>query len=211
MAVQRGSNGIGAIQVGSTRIGRVFAGSRLLWQAMSWDFIDDFERPDGAPGSDWVNTGGWITDGALMKNGNAGSGDVWTAQTFGSDNLEVQAMLGPIGDDAQVAAIILGNPSQHVYVEFSRERLRGLTYDGRVWTTIWNGPAQDLQEGDIVRFQRTGDTFEFSRNGSVLGSFTSSLAKGPSYRRVNLNVHMARNFFINWYGPSFDEVRIAAR
>lgn len=211
MPVYGGSLGIGAVNAGGYPIASIYAGSQLVWSAETWDFHDDFER--SSIGSAWTGSGGVIAGSApnryLRKNTTAGSADYWTAQQFTSDDIEVLAKIGVVGDVSQLAAVVYGNSNQYVSIEFSQSAMRAVTYNGSTWSTVYTFVSQYWDQGDTLRIRRTGNVFQVWRNGTLLGSFSTSIARGVTYRRVALNVRMAVNIF-SWYGPGFDDVRIRA-
>ena len=203
----------GSIYAGNKPIKEVYAGSSKVWSRESWDFFDDFER--SSIGSDWQGSGGLI-DGAapnrhLKKNTSAGNTTYWTTRQFDGDDFVVEALLGPVQDAQQVGSILWGNPNEYVFVEFSKSGNNIIgDYNGSAWTTRATLPAQQWAEGDIIRVERTGTTVRAFRNGAPLATGTSTLGRGAGNRRMALGVRMALNFFIRWYGPTFDEVRVRA-
>ena len=211
MPIFPGGNKVGALHVGSRPMGAVYAGSRKVWESVSWDFVDDFER--SSIGAAWQGSGGVIAGTApnrhLKKNTSAGSTDYWTAQQFGGDDFVVEALLGPVQDSQQAGSIIWGTSNEYVFVEFSKSGNNVVgDYNGSVWATRATLPAQQWDAGDVIRVERTGTTVRAFRNGTLLATGTSSLGRGAGKRRMALGVRMALNFFIRWYGPTFDEVRV---
>lgn len=198
------------VRLGGTPVREVYLGSELLWPTEQWDFFDDFER--STVGSAWQGSGGVIAGTApnrhLKKNTSAGSTSYWTSQQFDGDDFVAEALLGPVQDAQQAGSILWGNPQEYLYVEFSKtaNNLIG-DYNGSVWTRRADLPAQSWGEGDVIRVERTGTTVRVSRNGTLLATATSTLARGVGKRRFGLSVRMDLNFFVRWYGPTFDEVR----
>lgn len=197
------------VRLGSAPVREVYLGAELLWPTDVWDFHDDFERSTIGPA--WTGSGGLIEDGALKKNTSAGNTAYWTVQQFDGDDFVVEALLGPVADSVQAGSVIWGTPEEYVFVEFSKSgnNIVG-DYNGSVWTRRADLPAQQWDEGDVIRVERTGTTVRAFRNDTLLATATSTLGRGAGKRRMALGVRMALNFFIRWYGPTFDEVRVRA-
>ena len=213
MSIHIDGQGIGAIYVGGQPVAEVYRGADLVWSAQSWDFFDDFER--STIGSAWQGSGGLIDGTApnrhLKKNTSAGNTAYWTVQQFDGDDFVVEALLGPVQDAQQAGSIVWGSPTDYVFVEFSKSGNNIIgDYNGSVWTTRASLPAQQWDAGDVIRVERTGTTVRAFRNGTLLATGTSTLGRGAGKRRMALGVRMALNFFIRWYGPTFDEVRVRA-
>lgn len=205
------------IYIGTERPAAIYVGTEQIWPtdtepAPSWDFFDDFERT--SIGSAWTGSGGLIAGTApnrhLKKNTSAGSADYWTVQQFSSDDLTVRATLGPVDDLQQRASVILGSPAQYVYIEFSKSGGQIGDYNGTSWTQRASVPVLSWAAGDVIEVRRRGTTISVLRNGTQIASGSSSIAIGSAYRRVALSVRMAVNLFVNWYGPTFDDVGIRA-
>lgn len=211
MPIYTGSHPIKGVYAGSHPIKEVYAGSRLVWAAKTWDWIDDFER--ASIGTAWTGSGALITGTApnryLRKNTAAGSADLWTAQQFSTDDIEVEAVLGPVPDAQQRAAIMLGSSAQNIYVEFGQQFGIIGDYNGSAWTTRTTFGGRTWAQGDIINVRRSFNTITVSRNGSEIATATSTVAKGTNFRRVALSVKMAVNIFA-FYGPGFDTVKIAS-
>lgn len=208
-----GGTEISEIYIGTERPAAIYVGTEKIWPtdtepAPSWDFFDDFNR--AAIGTAWTGSGGLIDAGVLKKNTVAGSADYWTAQQFSSDDLTVRATLGPIQDAAQKAAILIGSTAQNIYVEFSKQAGILGAYNGTTWSTLTNFGAIAWAAGDVIEMRRRGTTISVLRNGTQIASASSSAAIGSAHRRVALSVRMGENFFVKWYGPTFDEVGILA-
>ena len=211
MSIHIDGQGIGSIFVGSQPVAEVYRGADLVWSAQSWDFFDDFER--STIGSAWQGSGGLIAGTApnrhLKKNTSAGGATYWTAHEFDGDDMVVEALLGPVQDAQQRASILLGGPNSHVYVEFSRTGNNMIgDYNGSTWTSRADLPAQSWGEGDVIRVERVGGNVSVYRNGTRLVGAITQEGRGAGRRRLGLSVHMALNFFVRWYGPTFDEVRV---
>ena len=216
MPIHIGGSKIGQVFFGSQPIKEVYAGSLLVWSAEKWDFEDDFERSSIGT-AEWSGSGGLIagTSGSkhLKKNSSAGSADYWTVRQFDTDNIEVEAVLGPVDSGSIRAAIILGNPqSTYVYVEFQVNGGTLSHYTGSTWQQFASVSAKPggYTQGDVVVLKRTGSLVQFIVNGQVLGSGTSSYGWGVGNRRVALTVRSAVEFITMRYGPTFDRVRIRA-
>lgn len=204
---------ISDIYLGTERPSAIYVGTEKVWPAdtepaPSWDFFDDFNR--ASIGSSWTGSGALIEAGALKKNSTAGSADYWTAQQFSSDDLTVRATLGEVQDRQQAASILIGSPSQYAYIEFGKSGGAIGDYDGTRWNSRATVPAQAWTAGDVIEVRRRGTAITVLRNGTVIASASSSQGIGPAHRRVALSVRMARNLFINWYGPTIDSVGIRA-
>jgi len=190
----------------------IWLGAEKVWPALTWEFEDDFERPNGPPGPKWSGSGGWINNGTLRKDGNPGEGRLWTVQQFSSDDLVVRAKLGPIDNGTIRAGIKLGNPtygSNWVGVDFSDTVLDIVGYDGD-WPILASAPAEPWGAGDELELRREGETLTVYRNGDEVLQGQSPLAIGSSYRHVNLTVNMEEQGFLNIenHGPSFESVRV---
>lgn len=208
-----GGTEISEIYIGTERPAAIYVGTEKIWPtdtepAPSWDFFDDFNR--SAIGSAWTGSGGLIAAGVLKKNTSAGSADYWTVQQFSSDDLTVRATLGPVDDVQQQGSIILGSPARYVYTEFSKSGGQIGDYDGSRWTKRTDVPAQAWAAGDVIEVRRRGTAITVLRNGTQIASASSSVGIGATHRRVALSVRMAENFFVKWYGPTFDDVGILA-
>lgn len=213
MGIHIGGQGIGSIFVGGQPVAEVYRGADLVWSAQSWDLFDDFER--STIGSAWQGSGGLIDGTApnrhLKKNTSAGGAMYWTTHEFDGDDMVVEALLGPVQDAQQRASIILGAPNSHVYVEFSRTGNNMIgDYNGSTWTSRANLPAQSWGEGDVIRVERVDSSVSVYRNGTRLTGAITQEGRGAGRRRIALSVHMALNFFVRWYGPTFNEVRARA-
>ena len=207
MSIHIDGQGIGSIFVGSQPVAEVYRGADLVWSAQSWDFFDDFER--STIGSAWQGSGGVIVDGALKKNTSAGTARYMINQRFDSDDLTVEVVIGTTQDRAQPAVILIGDPpdGDFVALSFSKDRFHAFGFDGG-WPGYGDFPAQPLADGDKITLSRTGTQFTVLYNGTQIGTFTSGIARGAGYRRVGVEVNMALNFFVRWYGPTIDEVRV---
>lgn len=204
---------ISEIYIGTERPAAIYVGTEKIWPsdtepAPSWDFFDDFNRT--AIGTAWTGSGGLIDAGVLKKNTTPGSADYWTVQQFSSDDLTVRATLGPIADAQQKAAILIGSTAQNIYVEFSKQAGIVGAYNGTTWSTLINFGAIAWAAGDVIEVRRRGTSITVLRNGTQIASASSSVAIGSAHRRVALSVKMAENFFVKWYGPTFDDVGILA-
>lgn len=204
-----GSSEITGINVGRTPVQRVYSGGHLVWEAESWDFVDDFER--SSIGSAWSGSGGVIDNGTLKKNTSEGTAHYWTAEQFSSDDIDVEVTIGTTQDSVQEGVVKFGGgPGSHfAAIQFSKNRFNAFGFNGG-WPNYADFPTQSLADGDRIRVSRRGDNFTVKYNGNQIGSFTSSLGKGTSARRIGVEVKMAMNFLIRWYGPTFDAVRIRA-
>ena len=208
MAIFEGNKRVGRVFSGDRAISRVYSGSRLVWESQSWDFFDDFER--STIGSAWSGSGGLIEDGALKKNTTAGTARYMINQRFDSDDITVEVVIGTTQDRAQPAVILIGDPDGHfVAFQFSKDRFHAFGFDGG-WPGYGDFPTQPLDDGDKVTLSRKGTQFKILYNDTQIGTFTSALARGASYRRVGVEVKMALNFFIRWYGPTIDAIRVRA-
>lgn len=217
MSIYIGPDEVSAVYIGGTLASAVYIGDVKIWPTgtppgESWDFEDDFERSSIGT-TDWTGSGGLIAGTApnryLRKNSSAGSADYWTTRQFASDDLEAEGLIGPIMDLQQVAAIIFGSSSRYVALEFSKSVTKAFAYNGSSWPLLRDFGAIPWAEGDLIRLKRSGSTFTLYRNGTSLGTFTSSEGMGPTHRRVALNVRMALNV-ISWYGPTWNKISIRA-
>lgn len=197
------------VRLGSAPVREVYLGAELLWPTDVWDFQDDFER--STIGSAWTGSGGLIEDGALKKNTTAGTARYMINRRFDSDDLTVEVVIGTTDDRVQAGVILIGDPpdGDFVALSFSKERFHAFGFDGG-WPGYGELPLQPLADGDKITLTREGTQFTVLYNDNQIGTFTSALARGANYRRVGVEVKMALNFFIRWYGPTFDEVRVRA-
>ena len=209
MPTYEGGTGIGGVYAGSQPIASVYVGSSPVWQSQSWDFSDDFER--STIGSAWSGSGGLIENGALKKNTTAGTARYIINQRFDSDDITVEVVIGTTADRAQPATILIGDPpdGDFVALQFSKDRIHAFGFDGG-WPGYGDFPTQPLDDGDKVTLSRKGTQFRVLYNDAQIGTFTSGLARGAGYRRVGVEVKMALNFFIRWYGPTIDAMRVRA-
>lgn len=209
--INLGTKTVSAVYAGTKLVSAVYQGSVKVWPTdttppgPTYVFFDDFER--ATIGTAWTGSGALIESGVLKKNTAAGSADIWTAQSFATDDIDVTAILGPIQDSQQKAAILIGSTAQNVYLEFSKTSGVLGAYNGTTWTTLSNFGGLAWAPGDEVRLVRSGTTITAYRNGSVIATGTSSVARGTAYRKVALSVKMAINF-VRFYGPTFDSVGI---
>lgn len=217
MSIYIGPDEVSAVYIGDTLASAVYIGDVKIWPTgappgESWDFVDDFERTSIGT-TDWTGSGGLITGTApnrhLKKNTSAGSADYWTTQQFASDDLEAEGLIGPIHDSQQVGGIIFGSSSRYVALEFSKNNTKAIAYNGSTWTTLRDYGTIPWAEGDLIRLKRSGSTFTLYRNGTSLGTFTSSVGIGTTHRRVALNVRAAVNIIL-WYGPTWNKISIRA-
>lgn len=215
MPIYAGATPVTGVYIGATPVTAVYQGTVKIWPpdttnppdpVPTYKFYDDFNRTTIGP--DWTGSGGLIDAGALKKNNTNGSADYWTARTFDTDDLDVTAVLGPVTDPAQLAWIMLGSPSAYVYVEFSRNVGVIGDYNGTSWVARSNFGAIPWTTGDTIRVTRSGSTVTVYRNGAVVATGVSSVARGTAYRRVGLSVRRASNFFGTYYGPTFDSVGV---
>lgn len=209
MSIHIGGADIGAVYVGGQPVAEVYRGADLVWSAQSWDFFDDFER--STIGSAWQGSGGVIVDGALKKNTSAGTARYMISQRFDSDDLTVEVVIGTTQDRVQPAVILIGDlpDGDFVALSFSKDRFHAFGFDGG-WPGYGDFPLQPLADGDKITLSRTGTQFTVLYNGTQIGTFTSALARGAGYRRVGVEVKMALNFFIQWYGPTIDAISVRA-
>lgn len=198
-----------AIYVGNKPIKEVYAGSSKVWSRESWDFFDDFER--SSIGSAWQGSGGLIDGGALKKNTTAGTARYMINQRFDSDDITVEVVIGTTQDRVQPATILIGDPpdGDFVALTFSKDRFHAFGFDGG-WPGYGDFPTQPLDDGDKITLSRKGTQFTVFYNDSQVGTFTTALARGAGYRRVGVEVKMALNFFVRWYGPTIDAIRVRA-
>lgn len=217
MSVYVGNSNPRGIYLGVAPVRGIYVGNELIWPpdtdptpTPEYDFYDDFERSTLGP--DWEGTGALIDAGTLKKSTSAGNSRNWIAQTFDSDDLEIITTIGTTQDDQQLGEILIGSGlpnDDYVRLLFSKQSMRADTWTG-AFNTVATLPAQPLNDGDTVGLSRQGDTFTVTYNGNTLGTFTSSVAKGPEYRRVALAVNMALVFIARFYGPTFDDIGVIA-
>lgn len=214
MSLNIGGSPVSNVYLGDSQVSGIYLGSQEIWTSRYWDFEDDFER--SSIGSAWEGSGGVIAGSApnrhLKKDASNGSSDYWTVQPFSGDNFVVEALLGPVQSSDQAGSIIWGNFNEYVFVEFSKSRNNVISdYDGRVWTARATFPNQAWDEGDVVRVERTGNVVSVYRNGSLLASAISNLARGAGKRRLGISVRKHSDIWRSYYGPTYDEVRARAR
>lgn len=200
---------VGSIHAGNKPIKEVYAGSSKVWSRETWDFFDDFER--SSIGSAWQGSGGLIENGALKKNTTAGTARYMINQRFDSDDLTVEVVIGTTQDREQPGVILIGDPpnGDFVALSFSKNRFNAFGFDGG-WPGFGDFPTQPLDDGDKITLSRKGTQFTVLYNDIQVGTFTTALARGAGYRRVGVEVKMALNFFIQWYGPTIDAIRVRA-
>lgn len=206
-----------AIYLGGSLVSEIYKGDEKIWPIWSdpdpqpeWDFFDDFER--ASLGADWVGTGAVIHEGTLRKSTSSGTSRNWTNRTFDSDDIEVEVTIGTTMDNQQLGIILIGSGvanDDYVMLEFSKQTMRVRTWTG-VFSNVATLPTQTLSDGAVINLRRRGNDFTVTYDGGVIGTFTSAVALGADYRRVALTVNMATNFFVNWYGPTFDDVGVLA-
>ena len=214
MSLNVGGSPVSNVYLGDSQVSGIYLGSQEIWTSRYWDFEDDFER--SSIGSAWQGSGAVIAGTApnrhLKKNNTAGSADYWSVQQFGGDDFVIEALIGPVLDSQQAGSISWGTTNEYIFIEFSKTKSNIIgDYNGRAWNTRASLPQQQWAEGDVIRVERTGTTVSVFRNGSLLASATSTLARGVGKRRLALSVRMDKNFLLSWYGPTFDEVRVRAR
>lgn len=206
-----------AVYLGGSPVTAIYRGNSLIWPPDTgpdptpvWDFYDDFER--ATLGTNWVGTGAVIYQGTLRKSTTQGNARVWINQTFDSDDIEVEVTIGTTMDAVQLGEILIGSGvanDDYVRLLFSKNSLRADQWTGS-FTTIETFSSQPLDDGDVINLRRIGQDFTVTYNGTVVGTFSSSVAMGADYRRVALAVNMDNNFFVNWFGPTFDDVAVLA-
>ena len=207
MAIFPGGMDLSGIQVGQTPVKEVWAGDQLVYQLQQWTFADDFNR--STIGSAWTGSGGVIENGALKKNTTAGTARYTINQTFSTDDLTVEVTIGTTADRVQSGTIIMGDPDgDFVALTFSKERFHAFGFDRGGWPSYGDFPTQPLDDGDKITLSRSGTWFTVSYNGNVVGTFSTGLARGPNFRKVAVEVKMAVNFFVRWYGPTLDAVKV---
>ena len=224
-----GSSTITDVRVGSTRVKSVYLGSNLIWPTTNqWAFFDDFERTAWNANNTWQltsSTGVTIAGASparyLQKDNTNGSADIWTVDYFRCDpNLEVTCKLGPINDENQRAAILMGAPVADligaldvVYLEFSQKILLIGHYDGSTWTTLNTLAVQTWSVNDTITFKKVGSKFSVLRNGTEVGyaTYGNLDSKRKGYSRVGLSVRRASNIFGTYYGPTFDDIKVSSR
>lgn len=216
MPINAGGLNVSKIYAGAVEVKEVYVGSSLVWSGERWDFVDDFERASVGT-IDWSGSGGLIEGSSpnryLKKNTATGSADYWTTKWFSTENIEVRTVLGPVDSGDVRAAIMIGNPtSTYVYVEFQASGGTLSHYTGAAWQQFAPVSAKPggYTAGDVVVLKRTGTLVEFIVNGTVLGSGNSTWGRGLGARQVALSVRASNVFFVNRYGPTFDEVKIRA-
>lgn len=210
MAIYLGDQPPSAIYLGVQPVSAIYLGDQKIWPTSTPDpvytFYDDFNRT--TIGAAWTGAGAVIVNGELKKNATNGSADYYTATQFATDDLDVTAVVGTVTDPAQRASILLGSPAQYIYAEVSANGGIIGDYNGSVWTTRANVPA-GLASGDTLRLRRQGTTVTLSRNGTTIATATSSVALGPSFRRVGLSVRRDSNVLGTYYGPTWTSVGVA--
>ena len=222
-----GSSDITDVRVGSTRAKSVYLGSNLIWPTTNqWAFFDDFERTAWNANNTWQltsSTGVTIAGASptryLQKDNTNGSADIWTVQYFDCrPNLEVSCKLGPIDDDAQRAAILMGAPvgDPHgfldmVYLEFSQQAILIGRYYGSTWATLNTLAVQTWSANDTITFKKVGSKFSVLKNGTEVGYATYANLDNTrgSYTRVGLSVRRDSNAFGTYYGPTFDDIKVS--
>jgi len=143
---------------------------------------DDFNRADGALGSNWttvIGGGGEVAGNLARGNSATESGSMWTiATTDFADNHEVQVT--KVSD----TFMNFGGPAVRMstgsggngYVYFNNGSLQKVVAGTR--STIDGGLAT-FDAGDVIRIRATGTTIECWKNGVSQGTFgDSDLATG---------------------------------
>lgn len=203
-----GNTDVTEVSTGSTPVQRIYSGSDLVWEAESWDFHDDFERT--SIGSAWSGSGAVIDNGALKKNTSAGEAIYFSTQQFSSDDFTIEVRLGPVQDLQQFAGVGFGSANNYITIDFNQVETKAVYYDGISWIRVLTFPVQVWDEGDILRWERRGTRSDVWRNGTHIGTFYDSHGMGAGNRSMRLTVNMALNFFLRFYGPTFDDVRVRA-
>lgn len=206
MPIHVGGAEVSSMSYGSQSIREVYLGAKKIWPP--YTLVDHFTSSTGAG---WLVSGTrptFATYGTAVEAGN-GNADVWSTKNVLTTHLSrVEHLIYHTSDRAQKNAILMGNTSQNVYVEYSVNDWRMGYYDGTRWTVMASGGAYGLVAGSVVALERVTDTtVRFLHNGTVLGTGTmpSNVARGL---QTGFSVKAAYNVFVWWRSPAIDAIRV---
>ena len=147
-------------------------------------FTDDFNRADGAMGSNWTTA---PTFGAMQVFSNQARADAAgrcvahvaaSAVTF-ADDQQITATFTTVALNDRVGLAVRVNPTTGGgYYFFVDTAARGLSYyDGSTYTDLTTVPERfTASSGDVFRLRAVGTTIEVIKNGSTIVTKTDSSA-----------------------------------
>lgn len=207
MAMYVGGQGVSAIQWGSQPVREVYLGSRKIWP--TGRLVDHFTSSVGAG---WIVSGVSPTfgyEGTAVRAGN-GKADAWTTKNVLTTPLSrVEHLIYARTDLQQMNTLLIGDPSQHIYLEYGASRYNLGIYDGAGWTVVDSGTGLfTLEAGGVISLERTSmGWMEAAYNGVVFasGAVPTSVAQGL---QVGFTVRADLNFFVWWRSPSIDAIQV---
>jgi hypothetical protein len=174
---------------------------------------DDFNRADGALGSNWTAiSGGALTISSQVAVGTSSSavtGDIWTGSSFGGDQFSQIAVTSTAMSGGQwIAAMVRAqNSGQTAYAglyswNYGSQELMIFKRTSGNWTQL--GAAYStgtLAAGTQLQLQAVGSTISFWQNGVQRLSVTDSSITGGAPGIIAYGTAAAAD---NWSGGSAD-------
>ena len=145
---------------------------------MALPATDNFNRADGALGSNWtVALGGFLIASNAVRANNAGdeSGALWNADTFANDQYSQATYTLGWGDDIGVAVRVSGSGGSAKYYLLYIEGSNG--YFGKVFNGVYSEFAflsGGFANNDVIRIEAEGTTIRAKRNGTTVSSTTDT-------------------------------------
>lgn len=190
-----GSNSVSDLYVGS-KAAKMYVGSKRVWPV--WLVFDDFTGT--ALSSAWTGSGVILTEGMLKKDSTNGASDIWSVESFESDDVTVGITVGDVTSSTQAAAFLFGSPTNYVYFEFKKASWILGTYNGSVWSTLKSGTTT-INSNSPIQMVRSGTSVTVYLNGAQIATATTSIPSGPANRQMALTVRRGSS---TSYGPTID-------
>lgn len=179
---------------------------------------DNFNRPNGSLGRNWVTSGYSPVirnDRAHSAEGSQGKGRCYWQRQLLSDDMSVKVTVELIGGGSAAGGIDLGvDPTLDSgdwknYVRFSFNDDNWWLYkrdDGGSRVTVDSG-SWNLNANDDVTMTRSGSSVVVKKNNGTVTSRTVSISDGVGRRYVGMHFSVGYSWPFYYYSPSFDTFR----
>lgn len=197
---------------GGQALQAVYRGATKIWPAFR--MVDNFTNAMGSA-LIWSITGTQptlSTYGTAVEAGN-GKCDGWSIFNVLTTPLSrVEHVIYHTTDRAQRNSLLIGDPSENIYLEYAVDSWILGYYNGTRWSTLTSGGAFGLTNGSVVALERTSMTrLEVTHNGNQIGvaSIPADAMTGANHRKVGFTLRAAQNFFVWWRSPAIDDIRVS--